>query len=125
MVVDVKKIAEQLVNLSVKDVTALAQVLKDDYGIEPVAAQVVVAQGLDSGASAVAEKTNFDVNLKSSGAKKLDVIKAAKDLLGLGLKEAKELVDSAPVVIKKDVPKDEANTLKVELEKAGAEVELV
>lgn len=119
---DVKKIAEQLVGLTVKEVQELADVLKADYGIEPAAAAVVVAAG--GGAEAVAEKTAFDVILTSAGASKLNVVKIVKDLTGLGLKEAKDLVDQAPKPVKEGVTKDEANALNQQLTEAGAEVEV-
>ncbi len=116
---DLKAFAEQLVNLTVKEVNELAQILKDEYGIEPAAAAVAVA-----GPAAAEEKTAFDVVLKSAGANKLQVVKKVKDVAGLGLKEAKELVDGAPSVVKEGATKDEAEALKKELEEAGAEVEL-
>ncbi len=121
---DLKAFAEQLVNLSVKEVNELAQILKDEYGIEPAAAAVAVAAGPAAGAPAVEEKTSFDVVLKSAGASKLNVVKVVKAQTGLGLKEAKELVDGAPSVIKEGLAKAEAEGLKKELEEAGAEVEL-
>ena len=123
---DVKAIAEELVNLTVKEVTELKTILKDEYGIEPAAAAVAVAgPAAAAGASdAAAEKSSFDVNLKDAGASKLQVIKAVKTALGLGLKEAKELVDGAPSVIQKDVDKAAAEALKKTLEEAGATVEL-
>ena len=121
---DIKAIAEELVNLTVKEVNELATVLKDEYGIEPAAAAVAVAAGPAAGAPAVEEKTSFDVLLKSAGAKKLDVVKVVKAQTGLGLKEAKELVDGAPAVVKEGLPKADAEGLKKELEAAGAEVEL-
>jgi len=123
---DIKKLAEELVNLSVKDVNELATVLKDEYGIEPAAAAVAVAAGPAAGGDAGGgeEKTEFTVLLKSAGASKLNVVKAVKTLTGLGLKEAKEIVDSAPKEIKENVSKDEADALKTALEEAGAEVEL-
>lgn len=126
---DLKAFAEQLVNLTVKEVNELAQILKDEYGIEPAAAAapVVVAAGGAAGgaeAAAVEEKTAFDVVLKSAGAAKLAVVKAVKELTGLGLKEAKDLVDAAPKAIKEGIPKDEAEGLKKQLEEAGAEVEI-
>ncbi|CAI8182100.1 MAG: 50S ribosomal protein L7/L12 [Bacteroidia bacterium] len=123
---DIKKLAEELVNLSVKDVNELATVLKDEYGIEPAAAAVAVAAGPAAGGDAGGgeEQTEFTVLLKSAGASKLNVVKAVKTLTGLGLKEAKELVDSAPKEIKENVSKDEADALKTALEEAGAEVEL-
>ena len=121
---DLKAFAEQLVNLSVKEVNELAQILKEEYGIEPAAAAVAVAAGPAAGAPAEEEKTNFDVVLKSAGAAKLQVVKKVKELTGLGLKEAKELVDNAPGVVKECLSKVEAENLKMELEEAGAEVEL-
>lgn len=121
---DLKAFAEQLVNLTVKEVNELAQILKDEYGIEPAAAAVAVAAGPAAGAPAAEEKTAFDVVLKSAGANKLQVVKKVKDVAGLGLKEAKELVDNAPSVVKEGAAKDEAEALKKELEEAGAEVEL-
>lgn len=122
---DIKALAEELVNLTVKEVNELAQVLKDEYGIEPAAAAVAVAAGPAAGAAAAAEeKTSFDVVLKSAGAAKLQVVKAVKEHCGLGLKEAKELVDGAPSKVKEGVAKEEAEALKKALEEAGAEVEL-
>ena len=121
---DLKAFAEQLVNLSVKEVNELAQILKEEYGIEPAAAAVAVAAGPAAGAPAVEEKTSFDVVLKSAGASKLNVVKVVKAQTGLGLKEAKELVDGAPSVVKEGLPKADAEGLKKELEDAGAEVEL-
>ena len=122
---DLKNFAEQLVNLTVKEVNELAQILKDEYGIEPAAAEVAVAAGPAAGAGeAAAEKTEFDVILKSAGANKLAVVKLVKDLTGLGLKEAKEVVDGAPSKVKEGVSKEEAEGLKKSLEEAGAEVEL-
>ena len=122
---DVKAIAEELVNLTVKEVTELKTILKDEYGIEPAAAAVAVAGPAAAAAGeAAAEKSSFDVNLKDAGASKLQVIKAVKTALGLGLKEAKELVDGAPSVIQKDVDKAAAEALKKTLEEAGATVEL-
>ena len=121
---DLKAFAEQLVNLSVKEVNELAQILKDEYGIEPAAAAVAVAAGPAAGAAAVEEKSAFDVVLKSAGASKLQVVKAVKEACGLGLKEAKDLVDGAPSTIKEGVAKAEAEALKKQLEEAGAEVEL-
>ena len=121
---DLKAFAEQLVNLSVKEVNELAQILKEEYGIEPAAAAVAVAAGPAVGGAAEEEKTNFDVVLKSAGAAKLQVVKKVKELTGLGLKEAKELVDNAPGVVKEGLPKAEAENLKKGLEEAGAEVEL-
>ena len=123
---DIKKLAEELVNLSVKDVNELATILKDEYGIEPAAAPVAVAAGPAGGGDAGGgdAQTEFTVILKSAGAAKLQVVKAVKTLTGLGLKEAKELVDSAPKEVKENVSKDEADALKTALEEAGAEVEL-
>jgi len=122
---DLKAFAEQLVNLTVKEVNELAQILKDVYGIEPAAAAVAVAAGpAAAAADVVEEKTSFDVVLKSAGAAKLQVVKLVKELTGLGLKEAKDLVDAAPSVIKEGVTKDEAEALKKSLEEGGAEVEL-
>ena len=122
---DLKNFAEQLVNLTVKEVNELAQILKDEYGIEPAAAAVAVAAGPAAGpADAAEEKTEFDVILKSAGANKLAVVKLVKDLTGLGLKEAKEVVDGAPSKVKEGVSKEEAEGLKKSLEEAGAEVEL-
>ena len=121
---DLKKIAEELVNLSVKDVQELATILKEEYGIEPAAAAVVVAAGDGAGAAAVEEKTEFDVILKEAGAEKLKVVKAVKELTGLGLKEAKELVDGAPSTVKEGLPKDEAMNIKAHLEEVGAQVEV-
>jgi len=123
---DLKDFAEQLVNLTVKEVNELATILKDEYGIEPAAAAAAVAVGGGSGSGEVAaeEKTEFDVILKAAGASKLAVVKLVKELTGLGLKEAKELVDNAPSAIKEGVSKDEAEGLKSSLEEAGAEVEL-
>ena len=122
---DIKALAEELVNLTVKEVNELAQVLKDEYGIEPAAAAVAVAAGPAAGGAAAAEeKTSFDVVLKSGGAAKLQVVKAVKEHCGLGLKEAKELVDGAPSKVKEGVAKEEAEALKKALEEAGAEVEL-
>ena len=120
---DLKAFAEQLVNLTVKEVNELASILKDEYGIEPAAATVVVSGGGDA-AAAVEEKTAFDVILKSAGASKLAVVKLVKDLTGLGLKEAKDLVDGAPKPIKEGASKDEAEAIKKQLEEAGAEVEV-
>lgn len=121
---DLKAFAEQLVNLSVKEVNELATILKDEYGIEPAAAAVAVAAPAAAGGEAAAEKSTFDVILKSAGQAKLNVVKVVKDLTGLGLKEAKELVDGAPKPIKEGVDKAEAESLKAKLEEAGAEVEL-
>ncbi|WP_209329906.1 50S ribosomal protein L7/L12 [Lunatimonas salinarum] len=123
---DLKAFAEQLVNLTVKEVNELAAILKDEYGIEPAAAAAtVVAAGAGGGeAAAEEEKTSFDVILKAAGGQKLAVVKLVKELTGLGLKEAKEVVDGAPKAIKEGVSKDEADALKKQLEEAGAEVEL-
>ena len=120
---DLKAFAEQLVNLTVKEVNELASILKDEYGIEPAAATVVVSGG-GEGAAAVEEKTSFDVILKSAGASKLAVVKLVKDLTGLGLKEAKDLVDGAPKPVKEGASKEEAEAIKKQLEEAGAEVEV-
>jgi len=122
---DIKAIAEELVNLTVKEVNELAQVLKDEYGIEPAAAAVAVAAGPAAGAApAEEEKTSFDVVLAEVGATKLQVVKAVKEACGLGLKEAKDLVDGAPATIKEGLSKDEAENLKKAIEAAGAKVEL-
>ncbi len=123
---DLKKFAEELVNLSVKEVNELAKILKEEYGIEPAAASVAVAAPAASGAGApvAEEKTEFDVILKSAGAQKLQIVKLVKDLTGLGLKEAKAVVDAAPGPIKESVTKEEAETIKAKLTEAGAEVEL-
>ena len=123
---DLKAFAEQLVNLSVKEVNELAEILKDEYGIEPAAAAAapVVVDGGAEGGEAVEEKSSFDVVINSPGAAKLAIVKLVKELTGLGLKEAKELVDNAPKAIKEGVAKDEAEALKKRLEEAGAEVEL-
>jgi large subunit ribosomal protein L7/L12 len=121
---DLKQFAEQLVNLTVKEVNELATILKDEYGIEPAAAAVVVAAGGGGDAGAAAEQTEFTVVLKEAGASKLGVVKAVKELTGLGLKEAKDLVDAAPTNVKEGVSKDEAEGLKKALEEAGAVVEL-
>ena len=123
---NLKDFAEQLVSLSVKDANELATILKDEYGIEPAAAAVAVAGPAASGGGADAgdEKTEFDVILKSAGAAKLQVVKAVKELTGLGLKEAKDIVDAAPKTVKEGVGKDEAEGIKKALEEAGAEVEL-
>jgi large subunit ribosomal protein L7/L12 len=122
---DIKAIAEQLVNLTVKEVNELATVLKDEYGIEPAAAAVAVAAGPAAGAAeAVEEKTSFDVVLKEIGANKLQVVKAVKEACGLGLKEAKDLVDGAPATVKEGLSKEEAESLKKAIEGAGAVVEL-
>jgi len=122
---DLKDFAEQLVNLTVKEVNELADILKEEYGIEPAAAAVSVAgPAAGAGGEAAEEKSEFDVILKAAGASKLAVVKLVKELTGLGLKEAKELVDNAPSPIKEGVAKDEAEGLKSSLEEAGAEVEL-
>jgi large subunit ribosomal protein L7/L12 len=122
---DLKSFAEQLVNLTVKEVNELAQILKDEYGIEPAAAAVAVAAPAAGGAAATAEeKTSFNVLLKEAGGQKLAVVKLVKDLTGLGLKEAKDLVDAAPSELKAGVAKDEADALKKQLEEAGAVVEI-
>ncbi|TAE46986.1 MAG: 50S ribosomal protein L7/L12 [Cytophagia bacterium] len=122
---DLKAFAEQIVNLSLKEVNELLTILKDEHGIEPAAAAAVVAApSAGSDAPAAAEKTSFDVILKSAGAQKLQIVKLVKDLTGLGLKEAKDLVDSAPKPLKEGVAKDEADALKKQLEEAGAEVEV-
>ncbi|HKK79122.1 MAG TPA: 50S ribosomal protein L7/L12 [Phaeodactylibacter sp.] len=122
---DLKEFAEQLVNLSVKEVSELADILKDEYGIEPAAAAVAVAAGPGGGGGEAAEeKTEFDVILKSAGSAKLKVVKEVKGLLGVGLKDAKELVDNAPGAVKEGVPKEEAEKIKEALEGVGAEIEL-
>lgn len=121
---DLKAFAEQLVNLTVKEVNELAQILKDEYGIEPAAAAVAVAAGPAAGAAAVEEKSSFDVVLKNAGAEKLKVVKLVKELTGLGLKEAKELVDGAPSNLKEGLAKADAEAMKAQLEEVGAEVEL-
>ena len=121
---DLKAFAEQLVNLTVKEVNELAQILKDEYGIEPAAAAVAVAGPAADAAPAAEEKTTFDVILKEAGGAKLAVVKLVKELTGLGLKEAKDVVDSAPSNVKEGVSKDEAEGLKKSLEEAGAVVEL-
>ena len=121
---DLKAFAEQLVNLTVKEVNELATILKEEYGIEPAAAAVAVAAGPATDGAAIEEKTSFDVVLKSAGSAKLQVVKAVKEACGLGLKEAKDLVDGAPSVVKEGLAKDEAESLKKTLEEAGAEVEL-
>lgn len=121
---DLKDFAEQLVNLTVKEVSELATILKDEYGIEPAAAAApVMVVGAEGGAAA-AEKTEFDVILKAPGAAKLAIVKLVKELTGLGLKEAKEVVDGAPKAIKEGIPKEEAEALAKQLEEAGAEVEV-
>jgi len=122
---DLKKFAEELVNLSVKEVSELAKILKDEYGIEPAAAAVAVAAPAAGGdAPEAAEKSTFDVILKSAGAQKLQIVKLVKDITGLGLKEAKAVVDAAPSPVKEGVSKDEAEAIKGQLVEAGAEVEL-
>ena len=121
---DIKALAEQLVNLTVKEVNELAQVLKDEYGIEPAAAAVAVAAPAAGDAPEVVEKSTFDVVLKAPGGAKLQIVKLVKELTGLGLKEAKELVDAAPKAVKEGCSKEEAENLKAQLEEAGAEVEL-
>ena len=122
---DLKAFADQLVNLTVKEVSELADILKDEYGIEPAAAAVAVAgPAAGGGGDAAAEKSEFDVILKAAGGSKLAVVKLVKELTGLGLKEAKDIVDGAPAPIKEGVAKDEAEALKTQLEGAGAEVEL-
>ena len=121
---DLKAFAEQLVNLTVKEVNELAQILKEEYGIEPAAAAVAVAAGPAAGAAAEEEKSSFDVVLKSAGASKLQVVKAVKEACGLGLKEAKDLVDAAPAKIKEGLSKEEAENMKKASEEAGAKVEL-
>lgn len=121
---DLKSFAEQLVNLTVKEVNELATILKDEYGIEPAAAAVAAAPAAGGAAPAAEEKTSFDVILKSAGAAKLNVVKIVKDLTGLGLKEAKELVDGAPKAVKEGVSKAEAEDLRAKLAEAGAEVEV-
>ena len=121
---DLKAFAEQLVNLTVKEVNELAQILKDEYGIEPAAAAPVMVAGGGAAAAAEEEKTSFDVILADAGGQKLAVVKLVKDLTGLGLKEAKDLVDGAPKPLKEGVAKDEAEALKKQLEEAGAKVEI-
>ncbi len=121
---DIKAIAEELVNLTVKEVNELATVLKEEYGIEPAAAAVAVAAGPAAAGEAAEEKTSFDVILAEVGAAKLQVVKAVKEACGLGLKEAKDLVDGAPAKIKEGLSKDEAENLKKAIEEAGAKVEL-
>jgi large subunit ribosomal protein L7/L12 len=122
---DLKKFAEELVNLSVKEVSELAKILKDEYGIEPAAAAVAVAGPAAGGAAPAAEeKTQFTVFLKNAGGQKLQIVKLVKDITGLGLKEAKAVVDAAPGPVKENVTKDEAEAIKKQLEEAGAEVEL-
>jgi large subunit ribosomal protein L7/L12 len=122
---DLKQLAEQLVNLTVKDVNELAKILKDDYGIEPAAAAAVMAAPAGGGgAAAEVVKTEFDVILTSAGAQKLNVVKVVKDLTGLGLKEAKDLVDGAPKPVKEKTTKDDAESIKSKLEEVGASVEI-
>lgn len=123
---DLKAFAEQLVSLSVKEVNELAKILKDEYGIEPAAAAPVMVAGgaAGGGAASAEEKTTFDVILKSGGAQKLQVVKVVKDITGLGLKEAKDLVDGAPKPVKEGISKDEAESIKAKLAEAGAEVEV-
>ena len=121
---DIKEFAEQLVNLTVKEVNELAEILKEEYGIEPAAAAVAVAGPAAGGEEAAAEQTEFDVILKAAGSSKLAVVKLVKELTSLGLKEAKGLVDSAPAPLKEGITKDEAEALKTALEEAGAEVEI-
>ena len=121
---DIKALGDQLVELTVKEVNELAAYLKETYGIEPAAAAAVAAAPAGGGAAAAAEKTNFDVVLKAAGANKLQIVKLVKELTGLGLKEAKDVVDGAPKTIKEGLPKDEAENLKKQLIEAGAEVEL-
>ncbi|HRH58331.1 MAG TPA: 50S ribosomal protein L7/L12 [Chitinophagales bacterium] len=123
---DIKAFAEQLVSLTVKEVNELADILKSEYGIEPAAAAVAVAAtgGAAGGGAAAEEKTSFDVILKDGGAQKLGVVKVVKEITGLGLKEAKDLVDGAPKAIKEGVSKDEAESIKAKLEEAGASIEL-
>ena len=123
---DLKAFADQLVNLTVKEVNELAKILKDEYGIEPAAAAVAVAAGPGGGdgGAAAAEKTSFDVILKAPGGAKLAIVKLVKEITGLGLKEAKDLVDGAPKAVKEGVAKEEANSIKQQLEEAGAEVEV-
>ncbi|WP_302063941.1 MULTISPECIES: 50S ribosomal protein L7/L12 [Muribaculaceae] len=121
---DLKAFAEQLVNLTVKEVSELQTILKEEYGIEPAAAAVAVAAGPAAGAAAAEEKTSFDVILKSAGGEKLKVVKLVKELTGLGLKEAKELVDGAPSTVKEGLAKADAEALAAQLKEVGAEVEL-
>jgi large subunit ribosomal protein L7/L12 len=121
---DVKALGDSLVELTVKEVNELASYLKETYGIEPAAAVVVAGGAAAGGAAAAAEKTNFDVVLKAAGPNKLQIVKLVKDLTGLGLKEAKDMVDGAPKTIKEGLPKDEAENLRKQLAEAGAEVEL-
>ena len=121
---ELKELAEQLVNLTVKEVNELAEILKEEYGIEPAAAAVAVAGPAAGGEAAAEEKSEFDVILKAAGSSKLAVVKLVKELTGKGLKEAKDLVDGAPQTVKEAISKDEAEALKKQLEEAGAEVEL-
>jgi|SRR6187551_2978483 large subunit ribosomal protein L7/L12 len=121
---DLKAFADQLVNLTVKEVNELAKILKDEYGIEPAAAAAVMAAPTGGGGEAAAEKSTFDVILKAPGGAKLAIVKLVKELTGLGLKEAKDLVDGAPKPVKEGVSKEEANSIKQQLEEAGAEVEV-
>jgi len=121
---DIKKLAEELVNLTVKEVNELAEILKEEYGIEPAAAAVAVAGPAAGGEEAAEEQTEFDVILKAPGGSKLAIVKLVKEMTGVGLKDAKELVDKAPTAIKEKITKDEAEALKTQLEEAGAEVEL-
>ena len=121
---DLKKFAEELVNLTVKEVNELAKILKDEYGIEPAAAAVAMAAPAAAEAPVVAEKTSFDVILKNAGGQKLQIVKLVKDITGLGLKEAKAVVDAAPGAVKEGVSKEEAENIKKQLEESGAEVEL-
>jgi len=121
---DLKKFAEELVNLSVKEVNELVKILKDEYGIEPAAAAVAVAGPTASDVAVVEEKSSFDVILKAAGGQKLQIVKLVKDITGLGLKEAKAVVDAAPSPVKEGISKDEAEAIKSQLVEAGAEVEL-
>ena len=121
---DLKKFAEELVNLSVKEVNELATILKEEYGIEPAAAAVVAAPAASADVAVAEEKTSFDVILKAAGGQKLQIVKLVKDITGLGLKEAKAVVDAAPSPVKEGISKDEAEAVKSQLEEAGAEVEL-
>jgi len=121
---DIKKLAEELVNLTVKEVSELALILKDEYGIEPAAAAVVAAPAAGNDAPVVEEKSKFDVILKNAGGQKLQIVKLVKDITGLGLKEAKAVVDAAPSAVKEGVSKEEAEAIKGQLVEAGAEVEL-
>ncbi len=121
---DLKAFADQLVGLTVKEVNELAEILKEEHGIEPAAAAPVMMAGGGGGGAAAEEQTEFDVILKSPGGQKLQVVKVVKEITGLGLKEAKEIVDNAPKALKEGVPKDEADALKTKLEEAGAEIEI-